>query len=186
MVTFSASGKKLPVVQIPQTGQAGCWDANGSSIACAGSGQDAAKSFGAALPSSRFIDNGNGTKTDNLTGLVWLKTGACFGTLSWANAVNGVASLSNGSCGLSDGSSAGDWRLPNRKELMSLINWQQQSMSTWLISQGFTNIQNGLYWSSSTLLSNSNNAYGVDLGSGGVSTKVKTNLFNVMGVRNGN
>jgi rRNA maturation protein Nop10 len=186
VVTFSASGKKLPVVQVPQTGQAGCWDAQGNSVACAGSGQDAAKSFGAALPSSRFGDNGNGTKTDTLTGLVWLQNGGCFGALSWANAVSGVASLASGSCGLSDGSAAGDWRLPNRKELMSLINWQQQSMSSWLNIQGFSNIQNGFYWSSSTLLSNSNNAYSVDLGGGGVSTKVKTNLYNVMGVRNGN
>jgi uncharacterized protein DUF1566/fibronectin type III domain protein len=188
VVMFSNDGKKLPVVQVPQTGQAGCWDVNGTAISCSGSGQDAAKSFGAALPSSRFINNNNGTITDNLTGLVWLKKGDCFGTLSWTNAVNGagITFLADGTCGLTDGSTPGAWRLPNRKELMSLVNWQQEDMAAWLNSQGFINIQKEFYWSSSSRLNDSSNAYVVSMDSGGVTTYRKTNLYNVLGVRNGN
>ena len=34
---------------------------------------------GVAWPNPRFTDNGNGTVTDNLTGLIWLKNANCFG-----------------------------------------------------------------------------------------------------------
>ncbi len=61
--------------------------------------------------------------TDNLTDLVWLKNANCFGTANWQDALSAANSLANGSCGLSDGSAAGDWRLPNINEISSLINW---------------------------------------------------------------
>ena len=71
----------------------------------------------------RLIDNGNGTVTDNLTGLIWLKNANCTNTvggvakangyLSWANALTWSNNLANGNCGLSDGSSAAgnQWHL---------------------------------------------------------------------------
>ena len=54
----------------------------------------------------RFTDNGDGTVTDNLTGLIWTKAADCFGLRDWANAVSDVNMLANGSCGLTDGSVA--------------------------------------------------------------------------------
>jgi hypothetical protein len=67
----------------------------------------------------RFLDNGNGTLTDTMTGLVWMKQANCI-EAGWAEAVAQVQSLGNGTCGLSDGSKPGDWRLPNRNEMQSL------------------------------------------------------------------
>ena len=59
--------------------------------------------------------------TDNLTGLIWLKDGGCAGMTPWLGALAAVDGLQDGLCGLSDGSVAGSWRLPNRNELLSLL-----------------------------------------------------------------
>jgi Protein of unknown function (DUF1566) len=60
--------------------------------------------------------------SDQLTGLVWLKNAACIAPANWASAVTDANQLATGQCGLSDGSSAGEWRLPNLIELDSLID----------------------------------------------------------------
>jgi hypothetical protein len=78
--------------------------------------------------SPRFHDNDNGTVTDNLTGLVWLKNAHCFADVSWENAVelaNAVADDQYDFCGLSDGSQPGDWRLPNIRQLLSLVDYSR-------------------------------------------------------------
>jgi hypothetical protein len=41
-------------------------------------------------------------------------------------ALSDANTLANGACGLSDGSVTGDWRLPNIKELMTLIDFGQR------------------------------------------------------------
>lgn len=137
-------------ITLPKTGQTGCWDASGNSIACSGTGQDGDKLKGAAWPSPRFVDNSNGTITDNLTGLIWLKNANCFGVQAWSTALASSNSLASGSCGLTDSSSAGQWRLPNRKELLSILNYQQVNNATWLGTQGFSNVQAAEYWTSSS------------------------------------
>ena len=75
----------------------------------------------------RFVGCGDGTVTDMQTGLVWLADAACFelyypsqGT-DWIGAIAAVASVSDGTCGLTDGSSPGDWRLPTSAELDALL-----------------------------------------------------------------
>ena len=78
---------------------------------------------GVAWPNPRFTDNSNGTVTDNLTGLIWLKNANCFGTQTWANALSAANTLNSGECGLTDGSAEGDWRLPNVREQQSLIDY---------------------------------------------------------------
>ena len=42
--------------------------------------------------------------------------GDAFGGLDWAAANQAAAALKSGDCGLTDGSSPGDWRLPTRDE----------------------------------------------------------------------
>ena len=54
----------------PATGQMTCWDRLGSVIPCAGTGQDGDLRKGAPLS---YTDNGDGTITDNNTGLMWEK-----------------------------------------------------------------------------------------------------------------
>lgn len=65
---------------------------------------------------SRFVDCGNGTMTDTVTKLIWLQQADCLIPADWASANEAAAGLKSGDCGLSDGSSAGDWRLPTKEE----------------------------------------------------------------------
>jgi hypothetical protein len=119
----SASG---PLAPVPKTG----------AISIPGytpvSGEDIDLHKGVSAPSPRFTDNNNGTVTDQLTGLIWLKDGNCTkfyesdnstsNERDWAEAVTSANNLANGYCNLSDGSKTGEWRLPDRKELDSLID----------------------------------------------------------------
>ena len=161
------SGPSSGTVQLPQTGQTTCYDATGNQIVCSGTGQDADKAEGVVWPSPRFTDNGDGTLMDNLTGLVWLQNANCFGTVAWTDALTDANGLANGMCGLVDGSTAGQWRLPNVRELDSLINADQSNLSTWLTPQGFSNVVTvGNYWSSTTSAGTTGDAWSLGAASG--------------------
>lgn len=161
-------------VQLPQTGQTGCWSSNGSPVVCGGTGQDGDKLKGTVWPDPRFTDNGNGTVTDTLTGLIWLKDANCFGVQSWQNALVSVKTLqgNNSICSLNDGSLAGDWRLPNRKEMQSLID-HQNSFPALPAAHPFMNVQFSAdyaiyYWSSSSVKNAGDNSWFVDMFDGWV------------------
>src|ERR1051326_650937 len=66
--------------------------------------------------SKRYTDCGNGTVTDSVTGLIWLKDPNCIPMATWDDAKKAVAGLKDGTCMLTDGSAAGAWRLPTSKE----------------------------------------------------------------------
>jgi hypothetical protein len=124
---YALAGLRAPV---SKTGQTLCYSF-GPIVPCSGTGQDGEIMAGVAWPMPRFTDNNNGTVTDHLTGLIWLKDANCsdtvggiskpLGTLKWADALTWSNKLAGGKCGLIDGSTAGQWRLPNVKELLSLI-----------------------------------------------------------------
>ena len=111
-----------------------------------------------SLVAVRFTDHGDGTVTDDTTGLVWLKDANCFGPLPWHEATTGVAGLADGQCGLSDRSAAGDWRLPGKIELLNLINelCDYPVLNTvvgtnqWTEGNPFSGVQSSSYWSSTT------------------------------------
>jgi hypothetical protein len=120
---------------VPKTGQTTMY----------GPGDDGALQKGIPFPMPRFIDNGNGTVTDNLTGLVWLKNANCFGQKTWTEALDASNNLNQGICGLTDGSISGNWRLPNIKELQSLLDYGQAPA----LPPGHPFINLGLsYWTS--------------------------------------
>ena len=104
---------------------------------------------------ARFTDNGDGTVTDNTTGLIWLKNADCFGPITWYQAMTAVADLANGQCGLTDGSSQGDWRLPERAELLTLLDerYEYPALSNtagtdqWREGDPFSGVQSDPYWS---------------------------------------
>jgi hypothetical protein len=60
--------------------------------------------------------------TDNLTGLIWLKNANCFGPSNLSEIYDSIKQLSSGRCGLSDGSTIGEWRLPNVNEVESMFD----------------------------------------------------------------
>ena len=138
-----------PSAPVEKTGQTTCWDAAGNQISCTGTGQDGELQKGVAWPNPRFTDNGNGTVKDNLTGLIWLKNANPCGLKSWADALAYCNSLASGTAGLTDGSKAGDWRLPNVKELQSLIDFNSYNPAL-PAGHPFADVQNDLYYWSST------------------------------------
>jgi hypothetical protein len=120
---------------------------------------------------------------DNLTGLIWLKNPNCFGLEYWHPALSDVSTLASGACGLTDGSVAGDWRLPNVKELQSLIDFSQVDPA---LPPGhpFSGV-GWLYWSSTTAQF-PDHAWYVSLGNGLVSFEPKgLGYHNVWPVRGG-
>src|SRR3989344_8150136 len=64
--------KTAGTIQLPKTGQTKCYDSSGIEIDCKGTGQDGEIQAGVAWPDTRFIDNNDGTVTDDFTGLMWL------------------------------------------------------------------------------------------------------------------
>lgn len=132
---------------VPQSGQTSCWDGAGNLTACTGTGQDGDLRAGVTLPTPRFTDNGNGTVTDNLTRLTWLRDGECLGS-TWVQSLLDVKALASGSCGLTDNSVSGDWRMPNIKEIESILDYETGGLP---LGHPFINIVNPkYYWSSTT------------------------------------
>ncbi|MFZ1827229.1 MAG: DUF1566 domain-containing protein [Candidatus Competibacteraceae bacterium] len=158
---------------VPKTGQTTSYAA----------GDDGDLEKGVAWPNPRFTDNSNGTVTDNLTGLIWLKNANCFGSINWANALADANTLATTACGLTDGSVAGDWRLPNVNELLSLID-RGRSAPALPSGHPFTGVQSSDYWSSTTTASNTG-AWLVYLGGGLVYALGKAGTYYVWPVRGG-
>jgi len=166
------------------TGQNGCWDAAGAPVSCAGTGQDGEYQNGATA-SPRFTDNSDGTVTDNLTQLTWLKDADCFGAQNWTAALAASNTLATGACGLTDASAAGAWRLPNVNELQSLINFS--TFDPALPAGGpFIGVQSVNYWSSTSTAIDPAFAWYVSLSDGTVSNTVKPNPLRFWPVRGGN
>lgn len=136
---------------LPKTGQEHCYDIEGETISCEGTGQDGEYQAGVPSPEPRFTDNKNGTVTDNLTGLIWLKNANIFGEVMRDEAIEKARSIESGSCDLSDGSKAGDWRLPNVNELESLLQFDNPSGPAVASPNPFTNLQVANYWSSTSV-----------------------------------
>jgi hypothetical protein len=128
-------------------------------------GDDGDLEKGVAWPSPRFTDNGDGTVTDNLTKLIWLKNANCNGLMSWANALTWVNGLASGSCGLTDSSIAGQWRLPNREEMLSLID-SSRYYPALPSGHPFSNVASNYYWLSTTYAGNETTAWSLHLGPG--------------------
>ena len=150
---------------------------------------------------NRYVDCANGTVHDTVTGLIWLKKADCFRTVTYATANDLAAELEDGECGLTDGSSPGDWRLPTWEEweatiaravALSCTDGSAPSLTntpgTQCYSAGpqpFPNVPSVRYWSSSAWDTGPVMAYGVGLDIGFVGTLNKTEAYNVWPVRGG-
>ncbi|MBN1897474.1 MAG: DUF1566 domain-containing protein, partial [Spirochaetes bacterium] len=90
--------------------------------------------------STRFIINGDGTATDNLTGLMWTTNGNIYGQRVWNFAVTNSKNCSVGGYN--------DWRLPNTRELLSLVDYGKNNPALPLGNP--FNVQSDSYWTGTT------------------------------------
>lgn len=190
-----------PVIGVQKTGQTKCWDSAGDEISCANTGQDGETQNGVTAPSPRCTNNGDGTITDHMSGLVWLANNSCFSDATWAAQLQNVDALAEGGCGLTDGSTPGEWRAPNLNEMISALTFGSDGSNDFAFDCGLTLTGSGLFSSSilpghrgfvdsTTPLNNSGDgsrAYSLSTSNGGISstsrrpTDTGTNVWPVRG-----
>lgn len=134
----------------------------------------------------RFVDCGNGTVTDTVTGLIYLKDANCFIRQDWPAANVSAASLSSGDCGLSDGSRAGDWQLLTQEEWEGIMapdctedpkivgNGRVSSSSCYSDDPWASAAVSTNYWSSTGNVNNASTAWVARLNLGAVGFDFKT------------
>ena len=118
----------------------------------------------------RFVDHGNGTVTDTVTGLMWTKDANPVGWLNWDDAWRGCSSFSI--------SGIGGWRLPSRDELSAIYHAIQSG-------HPFTGVQSYGYWSSTAYAGRWDAAWAVSMRGGQVDVIHKSTRSHVWPVRAG-
>ena len=139
--------------------------------------EDGATQRGVSWPYPRFQDNGNGTVSDLMTGLMWLKDAKMITSqYPFGNAVM-EAQYITGFCGYYD------WYLPNINEMRSLANYGQ--IGNEYLSSFFSNCSSTDNWWTSTSFPNNPglNAYSFDMNANTITTSNKTSTFCVWAVR---
>jgi|WetSurMetagenome_2_1015567.scaffolds.fasta_scaffold00050_2 hypothetical protein len=137
--------------KVPDTGQELCYGAFQASSfaaeACEGTGQDGAYTINA--PS--YTQNGDGTITDNNTGLMWQQqddgnTYTWYEASGTANATYNKSSLDV--CGSLTLAGYSDWRLPAFNELVSIVDYSIALPGPTIDSTIFTDTKQAPYWAS--------------------------------------
>jgi hypothetical protein len=95
--------------------------------------------FQPAVGVAEFVDNGDGTVTDVSNGLIWQQPGA-ENTMTWEAAISYCEGLTL--------AGYADWRLPNRKELRLIVDYNEYNPA--IDTAYFPNTVSSYYWSSST------------------------------------
>ena len=148
----------------------------------------------------RYVNCENGTVHDTVTNLLSLRDANCFLVeMDWTAANNAAAGLEDGECGLTDGSSPGDWRLPTKEEWEKTVERAVELGCTYqnapsLVNKpgtkcfkeewpAFNNVQSSQYWSSMTHPEFTFSAWYVTLYSGEIFGNIKTDDAYVWPVR---
>ena len=179
---------------LPDTGQTQCYDCSGQPVECLDCTgrprpcggftadflalQDSLQRTGCPNDANRFSDNGDGTVTDNCTGLMWQKdpgdvTPVVFDNVPWCEALR--------YCNELQFAGHGDWRLPNVRELQSLVDYGSEAEFS--LDPLFSERQS-LYWTSTSYLRFPDRAWHVNFTGGNVNNSSKDELLPVRAVRN--
>lgn len=178
---------------LPDTGVTSCYDDQGNQIVCPQPGeslygQDA--HYGPGTMS--FSNNGNGTVTDNNTGLMWeLKTAEdnnvnysnpndADNNYSWENAQSAVDDLN-----AMNYAGRSDWRLPTAEELGTLLDLSKDQPGPVIDTNFFTHCKPGNYWTADSYAADFNMAWALNFSTAGDDFLNKSNSFYVRAVRGG-
>ncbi len=157
---------------IPDTGQTTCYGPSGSVTGCAGTGQDGAY----IINPMSYTDNGDGTVTDNVTGLMWQKQGD--GTQrSWSDAGTYCTNLGAGG--------HSDWRLPAITELLSIVDYGIPYPGATINAAFFPNTSADWYWSATAYADDTTTVWDVGFDGGTDYNDTASTLDYVRCVRGG-
>ncbi len=168
---------EIPSPPLRATGQTTCYrgDSPWHEIDCGSAefpGQDAYYHNGCPME-ERFVDNGDGTVTDTCTGLTWQQETAP-GEYTWAEALQYCEDLDLGE--------QTDWRLPNIRELHSIVDYGRYDSA---IDPVFGVQPTSWCWSSTSSVYEPNHAWVVYFGAGTTIYFTKTIHDHVRAVRGG-
>ncbi len=164
-VVGTAVGTVAPATTtLLKTGQTTCYDDDGITIPCSGTGQDGEYQYGAARS---YTDNHNGTVTDNSTGLMWTQCTYGLSSADWnaSDCLTGSATTMTWATALSNCegltfAGKSDWKLPNINELASLTDYSHDNPA---IDQAyFPNTQSGVYFSSTIFLATKEDVWTIE------------------------
>jgi hypothetical protein len=142
-------------------------------------GDDGDFERGVSWPDPRFVDEGDGTVIDRVTGLMWTKNAQkILGTMNWHDALKACNDLVF--------AGYDNWRLPNVREILSLIDYGMDNPAL-PDGQPFDDVQTShLHWSSTTCVPHTAQAWCVGLKNGAVGRYNKaSNAYFVWPVRRG-
>ena len=129
-------------------------------------GEDADFSINAPF----FIQNGNGTVTDTITGLMWQKTDGGEMTITQALHYADTSTLEGYS----------DWRLPNAHEGFSILNHQMSNPA--INTSVFTTTAAEYWWTSDRQANDTNKVWATNSG-GGIGNHPKTETISAGGIK---
>jgi len=121
-----------------------------------------------------YTDNGDGTVMDNVTSLMWQQE-ADDTQRTWAEACTYCDDLSLGGFN--------DWRLPSKKELLSIVDCGSDNPS--IDTTYFSGTNSSYYWSSTTDADDTSDACFVNFSAGSVNSYLKSDSNYVRCVRGG-
>ncbi|XDD51129.1 DUF1566 domain-containing protein [Leptospira sp. WS92.C1] len=126
--------------------------------------------LGLSSVAQSLSDPGNQTIVDSSSNLVWQK---CSAGLSGASCASGTATRPNWVTALSycdslNFAGKSNWRLPNIKELNSIVDLTSSSSTLSIHPSLFPNTKNSFYWTSSSFAPSPGNAWSVFFQSGGM------------------
>ena len=122
--------------------------------------------LGLAQGADRFSYSKDGSEvTDNATGLVWRR---CVEGMTWSgSSCTGSATENTHEAALQPAQAqTGGWRLPNIKELASIVDRSRKSPA--IDPAAFPTTPPGFFWTSSPYVGNSDKAWFVDFYDGSV------------------
>ena len=153
------------------------WNAafeNGAVIVAGTSDNNGRCVRGNVLPAPSFTDNGDGTVSDSTTGLEWLQVDDSD-YYTWLGALACCRDL--------DYAGHDDWRLPDYKELHTLLDYDRTTRPS--IDEGVFDSNSDLFWSASPFKGGMGYAYSIDFYFRSAALKNMTNLLSVRCVRGG-
>ncbi|MFH1259701.1 MAG: DUF1566 domain-containing protein [Elusimicrobiota bacterium] len=167
----------LTAHELPDTGQTTVYSTNDDGTYMPAANQPSYTMYnytGGSLVETSDV-NVSSVTVDNRTGLMWATDAGLVASSSWTVAITNCENLSY----------AGytDWRLPNVKELMSIVNYQNYNPS--IDTTKFRNTVSNYYWTSTTYAAPTTNAWVVGFSDGFVDYGDKTGTYYVRPVRGG-